>query len=271
LSAPVLKQYSRFSLGEAEPEIASADLLVFDSDHGLLLFDRFKRLNPRARFVYRVSDHIPMLRHHPLLPTQEERILPRFDLISVPSSFFRERFADVPNVHLHYHGLEKDLFDRPAANPYPRPGLNVIYVGKYHFDAESVRRAIRLFPEWSFHVFGEVGELPPAANLTCYGERPFAELVPYLKYADIGLQTLSYTPGAECFTDSLKMHQYTYCRLPIVAPRFLQNARQHVFYYEPGDDESIRRALLEASRFERTRISATGIHSWDEIAAKLAG
>src|SRR5205807_1544408 len=111
-------------------------------------------------------------------------------------------------------------------------GPNVLYVGKHHFDRDFMARAVRLFPKWAFHVFGDVGELPAAANLKSYGERPFAELVPYLKHADIGLQALVYTPGAECFTDSLKMQQYTYCRLPIVAPAFLRGERAHVFCYE---------------------------------------
>jgi 2-beta-glucuronyltransferase len=147
------------------------------------------------------------MRHHPLLPAEETRILPAFDRISVPSAFFVERFAELDNVQLHYHGLEKELFDRPCPNPYRTPTPNVIYVGRNFFDRDAVLRALRLFPAWSFHVIGAVGELPAAPNLTCYGERPFAELIPYLKHADVGLQTLSYTPGAECFTDSLKMHR----------------------------------------------------------------
>ena len=132
-------------------------------------------------------------------------------------------------------------------------------------------RAVRLFPGWSLHVFGDVGALPDANNLTCYGERPFAELVPYLQHADIGLQNLTYTAGAEWFTDSLKMFQYTYCRLPIVAPRFLKHERPHVFYYEPGDDDSIRQAFLDAHGFDRGRISSDGVLSWDQLALKLAG
>jgi 2-beta-glucuronyltransferase len=265
LSNPLLSLYPRFSLGEAEQEIAQADLFVFDSDHGLFLFDRFKQLNPRARFVYRVSDDIRMMRHNPLLPTQEERIVERFDLISSPSSVFGRRFADLPNVYLHNHGLEKELFDRPHANPYRTASPNVLYVGKHYYDADFVVRAMRLFPAWSFHVFGDVGALPAASNLICH-----AELIPYLQHADLGLQTLTYTPGAEWFTDSLKMFQYTYCRLPIVAPSFLKHERPHVFYYEPGDDASIRQALLDAHAFDRTRISCAGVLTWDELAAKLA-
>jgi 2-beta-glucuronyltransferase len=270
LTAPVLKLYSRFGLGAAEAEIAQADLFVFDSDHGLFLFDRFKQLNPGARFVYRVSDDIRMMRHNPLLPAQEELIAPRFDLVSAASSIFQRRFAHLPRAFFHNHGLDKELFDRPHANPYPSAGPNVVYVGKHYFDADFAARAARLLPNWTFHVFGDVGALPAAPNLICHGERPFAELVPYLQHADIGMQTLAYVPGAECFTDSLKMFQYTYCRLPIVAPSFLKQERPHVFYYEPGDDASIRAALVAAHGCDRASISTAGVLTWDDLAAKLA-
>ena len=173
-----------------------ADLFVFDSDHGLLLFDRFKELNPHVCFVYRVSDDIRMLCHNPLLPAQEERILPQFDLISSASSIFQRRHAHWPNIHFHNHGLEKSLFDQPHANPYADAGPNLIYVGMNFFDADFMVRAVRLFPEWRFHVFGAVAHLPAAPNLTCYGRRPFVELIPYLQHADIGMQNLHYTPGA---------------------------------------------------------------------------
>ena len=271
LAEPVLKLYSRFSLGAAGPEIARADLVVFDSDHGLFLFDRFKELNPHARFVYRVSDDIRMMRHHPMVPAQEQRIVSRFDMISSAWSGFPRRFPHVTGVFFHHHGLEKDLFDRPHANPYQSKRPNVIYVGKHYFDADFMVRAARLFPEWTFHIFGAVAELPVSRNLNCYGERPFTELIPYLKHADIGLQNLAFTPGAEWFTDSLKMFQYTYCRLPIVAPSFLKHDRPHVFYYEPGDDDSIRRALNAASIFDRGRISTDSILTWDDLAGKLVG
>ena len=270
LSSPVLRLYPRFSLGAAEPEIARADLFVFDSDHGLFLFDRFKELNPQARFVYRVSDDIRMMRHNPLLPAQEERIVPRFDLISAPSSRYQQRFPELSNIYFHNHGLEKELFDRPHDNPYSTPSPNVIYVGKHYFDADFMMRAVRLFPTWLFHVFGAVGELPAASNLTCYGARPFAALVPYLQHADMGLQNLTYRQGAEWFSDSLKIFQYTYCRLPIVATSYMRQARPHISYYEPGDDESIRQALLAASRYDRTQISTADVLSWDDLASKLA-
>jgi 2-beta-glucuronyltransferase len=146
-----------------------------------------------------------------------------------------------------------------------------LFVGRNRLDYDFVNRAVALFPDWSFHLFGGVLDRPRGSNLIVHGERPFAELIPYLRYADIGLQSLEYWPGAECFTDSLKMQQYTYCRLPIVAPTFLRTAQPHVFYYEPGDDESIRGALLAASRFDRAKVPHEQVGSWSDLIVKLAG
>lgn len=270
LSGSLLSLYGKLPLGDAEKEIAAADLFIFDSDHGLFLFDRFKKANPHARFVYRVSDDIPMLRHHPIVLANEERVAPRFDLVSVPCDYIQRRFAHLPRVILQKHGLRKDLFDAPCPSPYQGPGPFFIYVGREYVDRDFLQRAARLFPAGTFHVFGKIDGLPTAANLHAHGERPFAETVPYLKHADIGLQARSYSPGAECLTDSLKMHQYTYCRLPIVAPAFLRHDRPHVFYYEPGDDASIRSAVVDALGYERGRIATASVLSWDDIAGTLA-
>jgi 2-beta-glucuronyltransferase len=77
--------------------------------------------------------------------------------------------------------------------------------------------------------------------------------------------------GAESLGDSLKVIQYSYCKLPIVAPSFLSLKRSHAFYYKPGDDDSIRNALLGAREFDRSMVKREGILSWDELALKLEG
>jgi 2-beta-glucuronyltransferase len=276
LSRPLFRCYPRLALlPEVRRKIVQADMFVFDSTHGLFLFDRFKRMNPTARFAYRVSDDIPLMGNHPLLQETEANIAHRFDLVSVPSEYIHRRFVHLPQARLHRHGLRTDLFDTIRHSPYPTTGSGgpvrrVIYVGRNYFDHDFLRRALRLFPTWSFHVFGGIPDLPRAANLVSYGERPYEDMIPYLQHADIGLQNLVYKPGAESFTDSLKMHQYTYCRLPIVAPHFLQSARRHVFYYLPGDDATIRQALMDAAGFDRSRISPDEVWSWDEMVAGLA-
>ena len=270
LTKPWFAQYGKLPLHGMEPSIGGADLIVFDSTHGLLLFERFKQLNKTARFVYRVSDDLQLTKNHPILLDTEKRIVPRFDLVSVPSPYMFKRFAHLPNAMLHKHALRKDLFDEAHPRPYEGSGPHVLFVGKAHFDHDFLRRAASLFPSWKFHIIGPIANLPPGANVIAYGELPFLDTVPYLQHADVGLQTLRYLPGAECFTDSLKMHQYTYCRLPIVAPRFLQNDRPHVFYYEPGDDASIGRALQAAVAYDRRQVPVHEVWTWDDMIEQLA-
>lgn len=264
-------RYGELPLGPAEAWLRSADLVLFESTPALLLFERIKGLAPQARFVYRVSDDLRLLKNHKAVLDAEDRFAPRFDLVSCPSSFIYNRFKHLPRAGLHYHGLAKEAFDRDCPSPYDgKFERNLVFVGNARFDRNLVDSASRMFPRWGFHTIGPVAT-PRRANVIDYGELPFEQTIPFIKHADVGLQTIEYAPGAESFTDSLKVIQYTYCRLPVVAPDFLANGRMNVICYRPGDPDSIRSALQTAEQFDRTAISASGIRSWDELALNLAG
>src|SRR5438270_9094560 len=56
MSAGLWRHYGDLPMPRLAAAVAQADHFVFDSDHGLFLFDRFKRANRRAHFIYRVSD-----------------------------------------------------------------------------------------------------------------------------------------------------------------------------------------------------------------------
>jgi len=272
LSMPLFRRYGRGGLGDAEPLVREADLLIFESSPGLMLFERFKGLSPSGRFVYRMSDLLSFLGVHPVALEVERRVAPLFDLVSVPSEYILRRFEHLSNVRLDYHGVRKGLFDAESDNPYGGQWeVNAIFVGSSHLDRDFIERASRLMPRWGFHVIGPFDNLPRRRNVIAHGEIPFERTVPLVAHADVALNCLSYTPGAEAFTDSNKMIQYAYCRLPVVAPEFLRSRREGVLYYRPGDDESIRRALEEARGFDRTRVPRDTCRSWDELAADLAG
>jgi 2-beta-glucuronyltransferase len=299
LSRPFSRLYEHFPLGAAKDYIRSADLVIFESTPGLMLFDRFKRLNPRARFVYRASDDLELLKASPLVHQALEKAKERFDLISVPSRHALTALGPCRNISLHHHGLDKAIFDQPCDNPYeswhgrpaheflriadrqstrqnsragrPCHATNAVFVGCSHMDKDFLARAARLMPDWAFHVIGPLDGLPRAHNIIAYGEMPFLETVPYIKHADIGLQIRSAGPGVESLVDSLKVIQYTYCRLPIVAPEFLRCRRTNFCYYKPTDDNSIAAALQAAKAMDRTKVDTTGIHTWDELAKTIAG
>ncbi|WP_066377060.1 MULTISPECIES: glucuronosyltransferase [unclassified Anabaena] len=269
LASKLFRLYSQFPLGAVEPMIENADLIIFESTPALLLFEKFKFLNPNAKFVYRVSDDLRLLRNHPVVLETEKQISSKFDLVSVPSQYIYKKFAGLPKLQLHLHGIRKDLFDSNYTNPYLNSNCpNIIFVGNSYFDVEFLESASQLFPDWQFHIIGPINNLPANKNIISYGEMPFKDTIPYIKYADIALQIRSYSPGIESLTDSLKVIQYTYCQLPIIAPTYLSSARPHVFYYQPSDADSIQQALISAQNFDRSQIQTDDIYSWDELISK---
>ena len=273
LSQSLFRTYNKLPLGAVESKLREADLVIFESTPALLLFEKFKYLNPKARFIYRVSDDLRLLRNHPVVLETEKRIASQFDLVSVPSQAIYRLFAGLPTVELHLHGIRKELFDRQYTNPYPASDQpNLIFVGNSYFDCEFLEQASQLFPNWEFHIIGPLKNLPQRKNITKYGELPFEATIPYIKHANIALQTLHlpfYSTGIESFSDSLKVIQYTYCHLPIIAPAHLSSSRSHFFYYEPGNKSSIRTALMAAKAYERGNINSDDIYSWDEFVSCL--
>jgi len=272
LSYSTFNRYGDFSLGKAESFIMDSDLFIFESNPVLFLVERIKRLCPAARVVYRVSDDLRLLHPHPALIELERRLTPSFDLVSAPSQHVFSLFKGQSNLKLQLHGIRKELFDQDYSNPYvnyERP--NILFIGNSYFDNDFLERAGRLFPEWNFHIIGPIRKLPKLDNVIGYGEIPFEKTIPYIKYADIGLQIRSYFNGAESLTDSLKIIQYEYCKLPVVAPDFLDCKRPQVHYYKPGDNNSIKSALLRANSFDRTKISTDKVNSWDDLTARLIG
>jgi 2-beta-glucuronyltransferase len=274
LTSPIFARYGNLPLGEAEAFVCNTDLMIFESKPGLLLYEQCRRLNPRARYVYRVSDDLRGLRSsHPVVVQAEEHYAPQFDLISVPSATLLQCIRHLPQAVLHYHGIRKDFFEREYPNPYQHGWeSHVVFVGTAYFDYDFLRMASTSFPRWAFHIIGPIPHLPQHANMFAYGELPFVETIPYLKHADIGLSTLQTSQQAiASFTDSLKIIQYTYCGLPIVVPEPLRSSRPNIFCYVPHDVVSIQEALRAARAFDRRKVVIDDILSWDEIAQELAG
>jgi 2-beta-glucuronyltransferase len=273
MSRSLFSKYGKHMPRSLKEAIETANLIIFESTPALVMFDYVKNVAPQARYVYRMSDSIRLMRLHPVVIETEERIAHEFDLISVPSFTRFEEFSHLDNVSLDPHGIRKELFDQEYRTPYDTGTVNVVYSGanSLRFDLEFAKMAADIMPDWRFHFIGPIPGHLKGSNIYAYGEMPFEDTIPYIKHADMGLHPIKYSPGAEGFTDTLKVQQYTYCRLPIIAPSFLVSDRPHMFYYESGDRESVRSALSAAFNFDRSNICTDKISSWDDIAAKLAG
>src|SRR6185437_4069638 len=90
-----------------------------------------------------------------------------------------------------------------------------------------------------------------------------------LQHATFGL--LFFPPGYPGLGQGNKAAQYSYCRLPIVAPVDLEVGRPNVCAFERGDWKSLRLALEQAERMPHAPAFAEGITSAEELAVILAG
>ena len=270
ISSPLFARYGAELPRGLRNAVEQADLVILESTPGLMAAPAIRRANESARLVYRVSDDLRLLKCHPAVIAAQEKLAPEFDLVSVPTASMLEIFPGARNTAVHPHGLQTELFDAKTADPYQHQGPNAVFAGNSHFDHDFLERAHRLLPDWTFHIIGPISGLPQAPNVIAYGELPFERTIPYVAHADAGLQRRSYSPGAESLVDSLKVLQYTYCGLGIVAPAFLRSPRPNVFCYEPGDDGSIVEALECARRCTAEGFDRGSIPTWDDLARELA-
>jgi 2-beta-glucuronyltransferase len=268
LSRPWFGRYAHVPFGPLEERLREADLVVFEGTAALLFVERVRRLTPGARLVYRASDDLRVLGVHPVIVEAEERAIPLFDLVSAPTRQIADLLAPYGPVEVHPPGIDKAALDRPVQSPYAA-GPTAVFAGVSPlFDYESLAAAAELAPHVSFHVIGPPPR-PLPANVSFHPELPFFELVPYLQHATFGL--LLFPPGYGSLGQGNKIAQYSYCRLPILAPVHLDASGPNICVFDPEDSESLRQALAEAEQMPHSAAFAEGVSSAEELAATLAG
>lgn len=272
LAKPFFRRYCDHLPSAVGAEIKDADVVVIESGPGLLLMKTLKRLMPRARFVYMVCDRLTTLRVNPVIMDAEKMHEAAFDLIVSPSSSIVDDFPNHPHRRFLPQGVETRLFDQPAQNPYPRL-KNIVSVGDMLFHEEAVLTLARENPDWNVHLFGGRARCSQALpNIVTHGETPFSDIVPYIKYADIGLAPYRPAPGVEYISQSsLKLKQYTYARLPILAPAFAGGVYPNIVPYDPHQLDSMSPALTRAAALDHSAIVNSDIQSWPQIAQDFIG
>ena len=267
-SSRLFRRYAQIALGPLEALLPQTDLVVFEGTAALLLVERFRSLTPRARLVYRPSDDLRRLRVHPILLEAEAEAVPQVDLVSVPTRDIAAALERHGSVHIHPPAIDKAAFDRRTDSPYDGAPAAVFAGVTRRFDYDTLASAARLASHVAFHIVG-IPARPSPANVAFYPEVPFDEVVPYLQHATFGL--LFFPPGYPSLGQGNKVAQYSYCRLPIVAPSFFETDRPNMCLFEHGNGESLRRALVEAERMPHSSAFAEGVLSAEELAAILAG
>lgn len=248
--------------------ISNSDICIVENGAGLLLVPRLQSLLPHAKIIYNVCDRIETLGYHPSILRAEKAALEIFDKIRVPAQVMVNDFAiQGAGDKAEYipHGLHKESFEAATTSPY-KTAKNVVGVGDMLFDADAVRILAEKFPDWTFHLFGRKSYVPSAPeNIISYGEKPFDFIIPYIKYADIGLAPYRPAISADYLSQSsMKMIQYTYCQLPILAPNFAATGRAHVCGYDSADTNSLMCAMERAITYDRSTIDTSSVMGWAE-------
>jgi 2-beta-glucuronyltransferase len=268
LAAPWFRRYAHSPLGPLAEALRDADLIIFEGTAVLLLVERIRNIAPHARLVYRVSDDLRRLPVHPVIIEAEERALPLFDLVSAHTPEAAQALVPFRPVEVHPPGIDKAAFDRETSSPYgEKPSAVFVGVGPLAFDPDTMALAAELAPHVDFHVIGQPARAL-GANVTFHEEMPFESAVPYMQHATMGLYFAS--PHHGPLGKSNKVAEYSYCRLPIVAPSDLHIGRPNVRVYERGDPPSLRRALADAERMPHDPAFADGVLSVEELAIALA-
>jgi 2-beta-glucuronyltransferase len=260
--------------GQAVERFASgADLVIVESCGALMAIDSIRRAT-QAPIVYRVSDNLRAIRPVPSLLAAEQRAIAEVDAVSLASEILARDFIGSGRVRIDPMGLEKVLFDRATESPYEPGGRpKVVISGSSGLDVQALDLAARALPDWDFVQFGSADRLPKHSNVLHKGEVPFAEMVPWVKFADIGFAPYRAKPGFEYQAEhSNRLLQYVYSGLPCVVPEALCSpSKPHYIGYRPGDIDSIGAAFQAAARFERERVPRDSVIDWDQLALRLAG
>ncbi|MCC8933955.1 hypothetical protein [Rhizobium sp. 'Codium 1'] len=268
--APLYRRYGHFLPKAVTERLSSYSHIVIESGPSPLLTRYLRRHAPKAKFIYHAADRLETIRVHPCIIEELNATLPQYDQIRIMAEAMRSDFAAQDRVVFVPHGISKGLFEAAATSPY-RGQRHAISVGDMMFDAGMIETLAVANPDWTFHLFGKKAlPLQPMANIVVHGEVPFATIVPFIKFADVGIAPYRSGAGADYLSQSsLKMIQYSYCHLPIVAPRFAAAGRDNVCAYEPDDQESIRAAFERAKVMDHLTIDTSGICDWEEVVDRL--
>lgn len=270
LSGPLFRLYGRLLPKAVMDRMASYTHILIESGPPPLLSHRMRQAAPKARIIYHAADRLKTIRVHPCVEEALAKGIGDYDLIHIMAEAMRADFpADAPILYLP-HGIARDSFDRTVESPYATP-RNAVSVGDMLFDARVIDTLAAAYPDWTFHLFGKKA-VPSElrTNIVVHGEVAFETIVPFIKFADIGLAPYGRSEGADYLSQSsLKMIQYSYCRLPIVAPTFAAGGRDHVCAYDPGDEASVIEAFRRAQSFDRGAIETASIRGWQEAVQLL--
>jgi 2-beta-glucuronyltransferase len=249
--------------------LMDADVVVIESGTPLAFFDYVKRHNPAARTLYFCRDLLRSVGAAPILQEIEARVISRFDAVCVPSKRLWNQLPAGARVRVISQGVDAALFDAEHPSPYPKGSVNAVSVGDMLFDEKAVAAMANAAPHVMFHIFGAPWHGVAHGNVVVHGERDFAEIVPYIVHADIGLAPYRLTQAEVYLAESsLKLAQYSYCKLPILLPEAVPFTGRNAIGYRSEGEADWRTKIDAALAMPRSDAIREGILTWEDVATQ---
>jgi 2-beta-glucuronyltransferase len=265
LTSPLFRCFGRFLPSAILGRLPLYSHILVESGPSPLLIPVIRKAAPRAQIIYHAADRLETINVHPVVISVLNETFGLYDSIHLMAEGLRGDFPQAARVFYLPHGISKEVFDAATVNPFNGP-RNAVSVGDMLFDAHAIDVLADAYPEWTFHLFGKkAAPRHEKPNIIVHGEVAFAAIAAFIKFADIGLAPYSAGDNADYLSQSsLKMIQYTYCRLPILAPAFAAAGRPHVCAYDPADAPSICAAFAQAIAYDRAMVDASPVRDWGE-------
>lgn len=262
--------YSRGSNPVLRRWISEADVILLESGVAPIFFDLIKQLNPNAKVLYRASDALDTINVAEYVNQAFVRAAPQMTTIGLPSKALADGIPSRHNLAFIPHGIDHSVAERADPSPYDG-GIHAVSVGSMLFDPEFFVLASRRFPEIQFHVIGSGHPRHPdyGPNVHLYGEMPFAQTLPYIKHAQLGIAPYSSVNLPVYLRDtSMKLIQYAFFGVPAICPHFIAADYSNRFGYDLGDEESIAQAINRALHPEQP-IRNQQVLNWEQVTERM--
>ncbi len=228
--------------------IKESDVIILESGVAPIFFDLIKKLNPRAKILYRASDALDTIDAADYIRNTFARIAKEIDTIVMPSKALADSMPSTHNLAFVPQGIDYSVNEKANPSPYGE-GIHAVSVGSMLFDPQFFILAGKRFPHIHFHIIGSCQPRHPeyGENISVYGEMPFDKTLPYIKHATLGIAPYASVNLPAYLRDtSLKLTQYEFFGLPAICPHFIAADYPTRFGYDIGDENSIAQAISRA-------------------------
>ncbi len=250
--------------------IQEASVIILESGVAPVFFDLIKRLNPDATIVYRASDALETINVAAYVNDTFTRIAADIHTIVLPSKALAETIPSSHNLAFVPQGIDYSIAEKADPSPYG-PGIHAVSIGSMLFDPSFFILAAKNFPNIHFHIIGsgQPRHSEYGTNVSVYGEMPFAQTLPYIKHAQLGIAPYSSNNMPAYLRDtSLKLLQYDFFSLPAICPTFIAADYPNRYGYQIGNAESITQAINHALN-PHARSIPRPVFSWSQVTDRM--